>query len=160
MNKLQKLCPAKTESELRELATQFGFNPDKLTDEQAEAIASEVNKSAITPVKSTKSNGNGRSTVTPNDVDVEALKKAGSHALNQKQKDLNGFEQGFNNRRNKIINDWVSRMQYSVQTMPSDAVNLLTQQLMQEGSNPESFSRQAEQLFSEFVSTNESAETA
>lgn len=138
------------DDQLKTKVSEFGYDPNKLTDDNAKLVADELTKQqgAIAPKIPKPTNGNGK---PPQD---ESLKKALLHAFGEKQKELNAFEGQLMGHRQAWMTEWVNRNLSTIHNTSNDAFELLKTELLQEEANAESFLRAADELASELFTAH------
>ena len=137
-----KIKPEDLEAKVK----QFGYDPAKLTDADAQIVADELTKSAAAIATQPPKPQNGKPSQSG---DVESLKKALLHAFGEKQKELKAFEGQLGRHRQQWMEEWVSQNLHTIQNTSNDAFELLKAQLLQEEANAEGFLRAADELASE-----------
>lgn len=146
----RRIAPPKN---LTEVVKGYGYEPDKLTPEQAQMVADELTKqqgAIAAPPKAPKPNGNGK----PPQTD-EGLKRALLHAFGEKQKELNAFEGQLMGHRQSWMNEWVNRNLSTIHNTSNDAFELLKAELMKEEANAENFLGAADDLARELFAINQ-----
>lgn len=138
------------DDQLKAKVSEFGYDPNKLTDENAKLVADELTKQqGAIATKPTKPNGNGK---LPQD---ESLKKALLHAFGEKQKELNAFEGQLMGHRQEWMANWVSKNLHTIHNTSNDAFELLKAELMKEEANAENFLGAADDLARELFAINQ-----
>lgn len=153
MDKLKALLKERglemKDDQLKVKVTEFGYDPNKLSDDNARLVADELTKQQGAIAAKPKPT-NGKSPQTD-----ESLKKALLHAFGEKQKELNAFEGQLMGHRQGWMNEWVSRNLHTIHNTSNDAFELLKAELMKEEANAENFLGAADDLARELFAINQ-----
>jgi hypothetical protein len=155
MDKLKALLKERgleiKDDQLKTKVTEFGYDPGKLSDDNAKMVADELTKQsgAIASKQPKPTNGS-----KPPQTD-ESLKKALLHAFGEKQKELNAFEGQLMGHRQGWMNEWVNRNLSTIHNTSNDAFELLKAELMKEEANADNFLGAADDLARELFAINQ-----
>lgn len=136
---------------------EFGFDPNNLSDENAQLVADELTKQQTAMVAPRTAEGiaakpKATSNGKPPQTD-ESLKKALLHAFGEKQKELKAFEGQLGKHRQEWMNNWVQENLNTIHNTSNDAFELLKAELLKEEANAQSFLDAANALATELFAT-------
>jgi hypothetical protein len=157
VNKLKEILSqrgkALDEEELRSRIEHYGFNPDHLSDEEAEAVANEIapqtqnglaltNSKASTPAKSKGKGGRRKALPT--------VREAAAHTASVANQELTEFGETLDKNLTLWENDRADQLLARVRNAPKNVVSKFVETAMQEGAETESFRQTAIDFTGEF----------
>lgn len=129
------------ETKIRE----YGYDPAKLSDQDAQVVADELTKEKGALTKSAEGiavqspkpqNGNGKA---PAGTNVEGLQRSMLEAWDKQQANLKAFTGRLQTNKQTVITNWVEENYQIINTTSQDAVDALTRKLVEVESDPETF---------------------
>lgn len=142
-----------TPKNLPEIIKGYGYDPDKLSPEEANLVADELGKGQLTKPAPTNGNGNKNGNSKPPTESDETLKRALLHAFGKRQEELTAFEKQLMSHRQAWIENWVEQNLDKIRNTSNDAFEMLKAELLQEEANAEKFLRAADELATELFAT-------
>lgn len=154
MDKLKALLKERgleiKDDQLKRQVTEFGYDPDKLTAEQAALVADELTKQqgaiATKPAKPT--NGNGKPPHTG--TNVEGLQRSMMESWGKQEANLTAFTGRLEQRKQTVIGNWVETNYQIINSTSQDAVDALARKLQEVESDPETFLGLADRIPEQF----------
>jgi hypothetical protein len=138
MDKLKKLLSDRSfkikPEELEAKVKQFGYDPAKLTDADAQVVADELTKPAAmvaTQPKTPKPPAAG--------TNVEGLQRSMMEAWTKQEANLNAFTGRLQVRKQTAIANWVDENFQIISSTSQDAVDALSRKLQEVESDPDNF---------------------
>ena len=116
---------------------EYGYDPAKLSDQDAQMVADELTKEkGAIAVQPKPQGGNGRA---PAGTNVEGLQRSMLEAWDKQQANLMAFTGRLQNNKQTFITGWVEENYRIISSTSQDAVDALTRKLVEVESDPDTF---------------------
>lgn len=139
------------DDQLKTKVTEFGYDPNKLTDDNAKLVADELTKqqgAIAAPPKAPKPNGNGKPPHTG--TNVEGLQRSMMESWGKQEANLTAFTGRLEQRKQTVIVNWVETNYQIINSTSQDAVDALARKLQEVESDPETFLGLADRIPEQF----------
>lgn len=127
------------DDQLKAKVSEFGYDPNKLSDDNAKLVADELTKKsaaiATNPAKPT--NGNGKPPQAG--TNVEGLQRSMMEAWTKQETNLKAFTGRLETRKQTAITNWVEENYQIINSTSQDAVDALARKLQEVESDQDNF---------------------